>query len=225
MNEYVKNSATTAAALQREKLLHNRVVIYIKDPLPDNVDVDYVISFLEKNVPSQMFYFIDSIFIGQFKQLKKNDINASYEDGAIYATNEQSDADDMIDDIVHELAHSLEKSLGDVIYADNLIENELLGKRKRLYQILNAEGYEASLKSFLNIEYDKNFDKYLYKVVGYDKLTMLTMGLFISPYGATSIREYFANGFEHYFLESKEYVQKISPSLFSKIEEIIDYVQ
>ena len=87
--------------------------------------------------------------------------------------------------------------------------------------IPSGKGYA----NFLNIEYDKNFDKYLYKVVGYDKLTMLTMGLFITPYGATSIREYFANGFEHYFLESKEYVQKISPSLFIKIEEIIDYVQ
>jgi Mlc titration factor MtfA (ptsG expression regulator) len=48
------------------------------------------------------------------------------------------------------------------------------------------------------------------------------MGLFVSPYGATSLQEYFANGFEKYFLENPRAVRDISPVLYRKIEEIIN---
>ena len=48
------------------------------------------------------------------------------------------------------------------------------------------------------------------------------MGLFVSPYGATSIQEYFANGFEKYYLDNPRRVRDISPILYRKIEEIIN---
>jgi Mlc titration factor MtfA (ptsG expression regulator) len=48
------------------------------------------------------------------------------------------------------------------------------------------------------------------------------MGLFCSPYGATSIQEYFANGFEKYFTESPQYVKKISPVMYQKVVEVIN---
>jgi hypothetical protein len=47
------------------------------------------------------------------------------------------------------------------------------------------------------------------------------MGLFYSPYASTSLREYFANGFEAYFLGQREYLPKIGQHLFIKLEEII----
>jgi hypothetical protein len=43
--------------------------------------------------------------------------------------------------------------------------------------------------------------------------------LFVSPYGATSLREYFANCFEEYFARRQyDHVKKISPAVFEKIE-------
>ena len=48
------------------------------------------------------------------------------------------------------------------------------------------------------------------------------MGLFVSPYAATSIQEYFANGFEKYFLDETRTVKNVSPVLYRKIEEIIN---
>ena len=51
----------------------------------------------------------------------------------------------------------------------------------------------------MNPNYVLEFDEFLYKTVGYDLLRDLTVELFVSPYAATSLREYFANGFEHYF--------------------------
>jgi hypothetical protein len=41
------------------------------------------------------------------------------------------------------------------------------------------------------------------------------MGLFVSPYGATSLQEYFANGFEKYYLGESKAVKDISPVLYN----------
>ena len=214
--DYIKKSLREA----KEKKLHKRVIIYIKDPLPEDFDLDYVVSQIQKTVPEHLTYEIDSIFVGQFDSLKDRELDALYQDGAIYTTNEQQSEDDMIDDIIHELSHANEETYAALIYADGKIESEFLGKRKKLLDILKAEGYNVSINTFMNTEYSKDFDMFLYKEVGYEKLTMFTMGLFVSPYGATSLREYFANGFEHYFLHDSNYVKIISPAVYEKVDGI-----
>ena len=62
---------------------------------------------------------------------------------------------------------------------------------------------------------------FLYKKVGYDIMRATTADLFHSPYAATSLREYFANGFEAFFL--KEELSRLkfsSPKLFMKISKL-----
>jgi len=225
VNEYIKDSAGKARRERKERLLYNRIVVYIKDPLPEDFDLNFILETIETNIPSQLTYSIDSIFIGQDRYFAEKNVNAYYRDGAIYTTNEQSNEEDMLDDIVHEMAHSLEEFAGDFIYGDGDIEEEFLGKRKRLYHILRSEGYPVELSDFLSLDFNDKFDELLYKRVGYDKLTMLTTNLFVSPYAATSLREYFANGFEHYFIGEREYVRNISLNIFNKIESLIDYLQ
>ena len=127
----------------------------------------------------------------------------------------------MMDDVVHEVAHAVEEQYGDQIYSDVTIQNEFKGKRRRLYHLLDQEGYEPSEEAFDNVEYDKYFDHYLYNIVGYPTLSSLTTGLFYSPYPITSLREYFANGFENYFLRDKDYLKKISPVLYEKIADLV----
>ena len=51
------------------------------------------------------------------------------------------------------------------------------------------------------------------------------MGLFVSPYAATSLQEYFANGVENYFLDDRDYLRKISPVLTEKIIRILENEQ
>ena len=77
----------------------------------------------------------------------------------------------------------------------------------------------------LNPEYTKKLDMYLYEDVGYDRLNFIcsSYSLFTSAYSATSLREYFANGFEYYFLDDREYLSKICPQLYKKLEELHDY--
>jgi len=77
-------------------------------------------------------------------------------------------------------------------------------------------------KQFLNPEYNAQFDKYLYEVLGYPLLTSLSMGLFVSPYAVTSLREYFSTGFEEYFLKDRNYLKNISPAIYNKIEGLLE---
>ena len=90
-----------------------------------------------------------------------------------------------------------------------------------LYQMHPEGKYQTwngtyDMRNRFHSEYDKYFDQYLYKEVGYEKLVSLTMGLFASPYAATSLREYFANGFEAYFIGDRKGLQNISPVLYNK---------
>ena len=71
------------------------------------------------------------------------------------------------------------------------------------------------------MEYNLEFDDYLYGTVGYPILQTLSIGLFPDAYGITSIREYFASGFEMYFLGDRDYLKKISPILYKKIRELL----
>ena len=76
---------------------------------------------------------------------------------------------------------------------------------------------EVPEKYYLNSEYSPSFDEFLSDVVGYPTLVSLTMGLFASPYGATSLQEYFANGFEKYYLGLGRRVKEVSPALYNII--------
>jgi hypothetical protein len=129
----------------------------------------------------------------------------------------------MIDDIVHEMAHCAEEYYQDVIYSNMSLENEFIEKRKQLFHMLAERNYDIPTKYFLDPEYDEDFDMFLYTVVGYPVLLTLTYDLFTSPYAITSLREYFAKGFEEYFLGDQKNFKQTSPVLYNNIKEMIEY--
>ena len=135
-----------------------------------NVHFNMAYKAIRKDLPQPR----EAIYIGKFGDLEEKEFDALYKDGTIYATNEQDDEDDLIDDIIHELAHLAEENLGHYIYSDRKIIDEFLGKRERLYSILKAHNYEPpGREAFYDLEYNKKFDYFLYKTIGYQKLTYL----------------------------------------------------
>ena len=126
MNKYIEISSKRAIKENKEKLLFNRAVVYIQDALPEGFDIAYVLEYIENKIPAHLAHLLDAVYVGEFPFLKERDLNALYEDGAIYTTNEQSNEEDMIDDIVHEMAHSVEQLAGTEIYADRDVEEEFL---------------------------------------------------------------------------------------------------
>ena len=222
IEKIISESLGKQAAQQREFYLFGNLV-YIQDPLCGNIGVQSVIDYLEHKIPMHLFNEIDTIMIGSFGFLEERELEASYKDGAIYISNSINTDRDLLENILHELSHSLEESLGHFIFGDYRIFREFIGKRKRLESILRADGWDVDNLDFEDGEYNKEFDDFLYKKVGYPLLRSQTMGLFHTPYAITSLREYWASGFEDYFLGTRDFLKDVSPQLFSKIEGVVTY--
>ena len=225
MLEYIKKSSNLAQ--QNNRYIHGTIPVYVKDHLLTDIDLNAVLSEVQEMIPKEFMSNIDIVYIGNFKAFHKDNknFNAMYQDNALYISNEQDNEVDMLDDIIHEIAHAVEEQYREDIYFDNAVQKEFLGKRERLYHLLKQEGLSPSYEYFLEVEYNRDFDDYLYKQVGYPTLTSLTIGLFYSPYAITSLREYFANGFENYFLRDANTLRQVSPSLYRKIENLIENVK
>ena len=196
---------------------------YILKPLTNEVNLEKVLKTIEYRVPQYFTDNFENMYVGDFSKFADTaNVNAMYKDGSIYVSNIQDNEEDMIDDIVHEIAHSLERSDYETIYGDDSIENEFLAKRKYLYHMLPSKD-RINMIYFLNPAYDKKFDMYLYKELGYDVLRGLTSELFYSPYAITALKEYWANGFEHYYLSDRQKLKDISPILYNKIKDLISF--
>ena len=221
VEEMVKNSVKKAEATRKEYRIHGTNV-FVKDPLPNNISMNKVVRQVEYIVPLNLFKNIDVIYIGQFDEFAERSINAFYADGALYITNHQSDHNDMIDDIIHEMAHSVEELYQGEIYSDGVLEEEFLSKRDTLRRVLKSLDYETDNYNFSEVTYSKKLDYFFLREVGYSKLTNLTRGLFASPYSATSLREYWATGFEEYLLGDRRFLERTSPKLYNKINVLND---
>ena len=194
----------------------NGVVIFIKDPLPDHIDASFVFEYIATRIP---FYFLDNveiIYIGIFPEMKERNINAFFENDAIFVTNDQDDEMDLIDDLVHEISHAVEKKVGDLIYGDGMFQREFIAKRKRLSSLL-SQNYTVPSDFNINFDYDRAIDDFLHRDVGYDVLNQVSVGIFPSAYAATSISEYWALGFEEMFLGDPQKTRSMCPVLYNRL--------
>lgn len=198
----------------------NGIHVFFKEPVEnENVDVEEVVSKIESKIPSHLLSEVEMIIIGWFDEFKERGLNAFYDGGTLYVSHIQDDSADMYDDLIHEISHSLEEPYGYFLYGDKKIEEEFLRKRKYLHDILWKMGFKIPEKVFMNTEYDKEFDMLLYQEIGYNKLSDILSGIFISPYAPTSLREYFATGFTEFYThpDTHGFLQKISPALYQKL--------
>ena len=221
MLEYIKKSLDEQPDVKKDLYLHS-VPVQALQPFTNNIDFASVIAKVESLVPQKLVNNIDVIYVANLKNFNRKDrsFNAMYKDGAIYISPDQDDAKDLLDDIVHEIAHSFEKEYQGLIYGDGNLEREFLAKRRSLYYLVDNKN--INILHYNNAEYNAKFDDYLYHDVGYDKLRAISSGLFYSPYAITSLREYWANGFENYLLGDRERLKDLSPVLCSKIYHVLE---
>jgi len=193
--------------------------VYIKDALiNDEIDLERVVAKLEKTLPEHLLTELEMIIVGWFDEFEERGINAFYKDGILHISNVQDNELDLYDDLVHETSHSIESVYGYDIYGDHKVKDEFLEKREYLYNILESMGYKIPKKYFMNVEYSEKFDSILLNDIGYDKLQGVCQGLYVSPYSATSLREYFATGFTDFYLHpDHSYLKKVSPQLYKKL--------
>ena len=216
--EYIKQAPKT------NFMIHGRIPLYFKDRLTKNINIDSVCKRVENLLPAFLFKNISAISIGSFDSLEARDVDSVYSKKIIYLTNVQDDENDIIENIIHEVAHSLEEIYNDRIYGDGLLKKEFLKKRKHLYNELSTK-YNIEDKYFRKTEYSKTLDTFFYKKIGYDTLSYFTEHIYVSPYSATSLREYFSEGFEKYYMGDASLIQELSPVLYSKIKNLEEIIQ
>ena len=190
------------------------------EPTPDDINLTAIFKAIEKPFPSHYFQKLNGIKIGHMKEFDDRDVNAVYRDKVFHITNRQNSTKDLMDDIIHEFAHHMETIFPELIYSDHALIHEFQRKRQELKFELQSEGYWVEEYDFENVKYSEKFDKFLYKRVGRNMLRLITTGLFIRPYASVSLREYFATGFEAYYLGKQDTLEKISPMLYDKITEL-----
>ena len=114
------------------------------------------------------------------------------------------------------------------------IPSHLMRKVKQIhvgqFEFLNSKDYEASYQNSKIFVTNKQsseedmIDDIIHEVahsvrdIGYPVLSVLTASIFHSPYAATSLSEYFADGFEAFYMkEELGRLKSISPRLYKKI--------
>ena len=177
-----------------------------------------VVRQIEKYLPYQLASNLNNIFVGNYEILSDREVESIYHNHDIWISNRQDSEELMVSTIIHEIAHSLEDAYGEDIYGDSEIIDEFISKRRKLSELLRAQGINSDIRKMVSTSYDPELDQFFYKEVGYDLLNRLCSGLFASAYACTSLREYFSNGFEHYFTKDVDYIHRISPKLCDKIK-------
>lgn len=198
----------------------NDVTIIIKDKMSDGIDFEFVLNYISARVPFYLTSNIEMIYVGQFQEMKERDINAFFENDAIYVTNEQTDEMDMIEDIIHEISHAVEEYNQEFIYGSGALQREFIAKRKRLSALLSQK-YEVPSGFNVDFEYDRTVDDFLFRDVGYDALNQICVGIFPSAYACTSISEYWAKGFEEIFVGETNNLKQMCPVLYKTLALLI----
>ena len=200
----------------RNEYMVNGVTVFIKDALPEHVSGEFIFDYISSRIPSYLMKNVEVIYIGQFPEMEERDINAYYENDAIYITNEQEDEMDVIDDIIHEVSHAVEHYNREFIYGDGALQREFIAKRKRLSSLLSQK-YDVPGDFNINFEFDRAIDDFLFRDVGYDVLNQISVNIFPSGYAATSLSEYWAKGFEELFIGDQTNLRQQCPVLYKTL--------
>ena len=109
IEKYLHHSVKEQNARSREKFIFSSIPVMIKDFPSDGVDIDAALRELERKIPKWCFSNVEIIYIGVFDIFLERDVEAVYEDGAIYVFSDQHTTEDFVESIGHEVAHALEE--------------------------------------------------------------------------------------------------------------------
>jgi hypothetical protein len=194
----------------------NGVAVIVKDKLPDEIDLEFVLNYVAARVPFYLTQNIEMIYIGKFPEMEEREIDAFYENDAIYITNDQEEEMDMIEAIIHEISHAVEYYNQEFIYGSGKLQREFIAKRTRLSSLLSQK-YAVPADFDINFDYDRDIDEFLFRDVGYDALNQICVGIFPTAYAATSVSEYWAKGFEELFIGDRDALKQMCPILFKTL--------
>lgn len=162
-----------------------------------NFDVEEFLKNKFNKLPNNLVNSVNKIIFGGF-HLGPEYAGRSVND-IIYLSN-KSDEEDLFSDLIHELAHAFIRKHHEQVFGDGELKKEFIGKRNKLYHKMRSSGIDLPPHQFFeNPNFDRKFDGYLNRTVGYDLLSQLISGIFPTCYSVSSLEEYFSVGLELLF--------------------------
>jgi hypothetical protein len=162
-----------------------------------NFDIEQFLKNKFDKLPNNLVNSVTKIIFGGF-HLSPEYAGRSIND-VIYLSN-KTDEDDLFSDLIHELAHAYIRKHYDQVFGDGRLEKEFITKRNKLYHKMISSGIDLPPHQFFeNPNFDRKFDGYLNRTIGYDLLSQLISGIFPSCYSVSSLEEYFSVGLELLF--------------------------
>jgi hypothetical protein len=207
----------------KEYYLFNSIPMRINDVFVKPIDIHLIIDKIEDMFSMDLFGNLKSVEIGHHPVFDLKGVNAAFLNSRFYITNVQDNEDDFLDDFVHELAHLVERDIGEEFYKDGEIFDEFLSKRGALKRILRSHGHDVEKLNFANLLYSPEFDTYINDQVGKEKIKTIIDGLFLSAYSILAVSEYYATGFENYFLGDRRSLKNTCPKLYKKLEQLEEF--
>jgi hypothetical protein len=67
VTEYIQQSFENAEKSRKEYQLFDDIFVYVKDQLPDHINLKNVLMSVERIIPYHLSKEVDGIYIGQFK--------------------------------------------------------------------------------------------------------------------------------------------------------------
>ena len=72
LESFIKESADKSVRGQKHFKIFGLIDFFIKDPLPDNINIVNVINKVEEKIPFQITSEVDAFYVGNLKSLKKS---------------------------------------------------------------------------------------------------------------------------------------------------------
>jgi hypothetical protein len=135
MIDYIKESNKKAQD-RNEYMLFN-VPVYVINKFPSNIKINNILDSVKDIINKKYLDRLDAIYIGDFKDLNKRDIQSMLKDDAIWisSNNIKNVITEplVVENIIHEIAHLLEEKYQSQIYGDGKLEREYNSKKNRLF--------------------------------------------------------------------------------------------
>ena len=160
-------------------------------------DVEKFLKNKLNKLPNNLVNSVNKIIFGDF-YLSPEYVGKAAND-VIYLSNKEEESD-LFSTLIHELAHTYITKNYDEVFGDGELKKEFLGKRNKLYHKMRSSGIDLPPHQYFeNPNFDRKFDGYLNRNVGYDLLSQLIVGIFPTCYSVSSLEEYFSVGLDLFF--------------------------
>jgi hypothetical protein len=193
--QYIKRKAKSA------KISNGFTVDGVKVQVGEkpNFDVEKFLKNKFNKLPNNLVNCVNKIIFGGF-HLSPEHAGKSVND-VIYLSN-KSNEEDLFSDLIHELAHAFIRKHHEQVFGDGKLKKEFLSKRNKLYHKMRSSGVDLPPHQYFeNPNFDRKFDGYLNRAVGYDTLSQLISGIFPTCYSVSSLMNTFQLDLNYYLLE------------------------